>query len=98
MEVPCRVLALLVYVVPPNTTVSGPRHVEVPCHVLALLVYVVPPNTTVSGPRHVEVLKEKLNLHRDSHKCTMFIQDGAPCHRSKVVTDFPKKNNISVLE
>ena len=31
------------------------------------------------------------------HKCTIFIQGGAPCHRSKVATDFPK-NNISVLE
>ena len=34
----------------------------------------------------------------DIHKCTIFMQDGAPCHRSKLATDFHKKNTISVLE
>ena len=47
-------------------------------------LYFIPSNTTMSGPRYVEVLKEKLKLHRDIHKCTIFMPDGAPCHRSKV--------------
>ena len=47
-------------------------------------LYFIPPNTT-------------MKLHMDIHKCTIFTQDGAPCHRSKVATDF-LKNKISVLE
>ena len=39
----------------------------------------------MNRPKHVELLKEKLKLH-------MHIQDGAPCHRSKVLN----KNKISV--
>ena len=44
----------------------------------------------------MELLKEKLKLPMDINKCTIFMQDGAPCHRSKVATDFLKKNKISV--
>ena len=61
-------------------------------------LYFIPPNTTMNGPRYVELLKEKLKLHTDIHKCAIFMQDSAPCHRSKVTTDFLKKNKISVLE
>ena len=61
-------------------------------------LYFIPPNTTMNGPRYLELLKEKLKLHMDIHKCTIFMQDGTPCHRSKVATDFLKKNNISMLE
>ena len=32
------------------------------------------------------------------HDSTIFIQDGAPCIRSKVATEFLKKNKISVME
>ena len=61
-------------------------------------LYFLPPNTTMNGPRYVELLQEKLKLHMDIHKRTIFMQDGAPCHRSKVATDLLKKNKISVLE
>ena len=61
-------------------------------------LYFLPPNTTMNGPKYVELLKEKLNLHIDVHDCTIFVQNGASCHRSKVATDVLKKNKISVLE
>ena len=48
------------------------------------------------GPKHVEFLKEKLKLHMRG--CTIFMQYGVPCHRSKVANDFLKKNKIFVLE
>ena len=32
------------------------------------------------------------------HGCTIFVQDGVPCHQSNVATEFLKKNKISVLE
>ena len=61
-------------------------------------LYFIPPNTAMNGPKYVELLKEKLKLHMYIHGCTIFMQDGAPCHRSKVATEFLKKNEISVLE
>ena len=32
------------------------------------------------------------------HNCTIFMQDGTPCHCSKIVTDFFKPNKITLLE
>ena len=61
-------------------------------------LYCIPPDTTTNEPRDAESLKEKLTLQRNSHKCTLFMTNGAPCHRSKIVTDFLKNNKITVLE
>ena len=61
-------------------------------------LYYIPPNTSMNGLKHVELLKEKLKLHMHVHGCTIFMQNGALCHRSKVATEFLKKNQISVLE
>ena len=61
-------------------------------------LYFIPPNTTMNGPKYVELLKEKLKLDMHVHRCTIFTQDGAPCHRSRVAIEFLKKNKISVLE
>ena len=46
------------------------------------------PGTTMNGPRYVELLAGKLNFHMAVHNCTIFVQDGAPCHRSKVAKTF----------
>ena len=32
------------------------------------------------------------------HKCKIFLQNGAPCHSSKVVTQFLKLKKIQVLD
>jgi len=32
------------------------------------------------------------------HNCTIFMQDGAPCHRSKVAKTFLAENRIKVLD
>ena len=64
----------------------------------AASLYVIPSNTTMNGPKYVELLKDKLKLYMHVHGCTIFMQDGAPYHRSKVDTEFLKKNKISVLE
>ena len=47
-----------------------------------------PHGTTMNGPRYVELLEEKLKIHMAVHNCTVFMQDGAPCHRSKVAQLF----------
>ena len=39
------------------------------------------------------MLKDKLEIHTLAiHECNMFMQDSAPCHHSKLVSDFLKKN------
>ena len=55
-------------------------------------LYFIPPNTTLNGLKYVELLEEKLKLYMHVYGCIIFMLDGAPCLRLKVVTDFPKKN------
>ena len=58
----------------------------------------LPPETTINGPKYVQMLSEKLKLHLQVHNCQIFMQDGAPCHRSKVAKNFLDSNNIDLLE
>jgi len=64
---------------PPNQMIWG----GMSCFGAAGL-YFIPPNTTLNGLRYAQLLKEKLKLHMDIQKCTIFMQDGAPCHRFKM--------------
>ena len=48
----------------------------------------------MNAPEYVELLK----VHMHFHGCTIFMQDGAPCHRSKVDTEVLTKNTFSVLQ
>ena len=62
-------------------------------------IYVVatmkrPPSPMVSW----NYSKRGWNWNMHVHSCTMFMQDGTPCHQSKAFTDFLKKNMISVLK
>jgi len=58
----------------------------------------LPPGTTINGPRYVELLAEKLKIHMAVHNCIIFMQAGAPCHRSKVAKTFLPENRIKVLD
>ena len=58
----------------------------------------LPPGTTMNGPKYVQMLSEKLKLHLQVHNCQIFMQDGVPCHRSKVAKNFLDNNNIDLLE
>ena len=58
----------------------------------------LPPGTTINGPKYVQMFSEKLKLHLQVHNCQIFMQDGAPCHRSKVAKNFVDRNNIDLLE
>lgn len=58
----------------------------------------LPKNTTMNGQRYLEVLKSKLEMHMDIHNTEIFMQDGAPCHRSKMVTSWLRSKGIDVLE
>ena len=54
----------------------------------AVGLHFILPNTTINRPKYVEVLKEKLKLHIHDDGCAFFMQDGAPCHRSMIATEF----------
>ena len=58
----------------------------------------LPPNTTMNGERYLQVLKEKLQLHMGVSRCSIFMQDGAPCHRSRLVTSWLMNQAITLLE
>jgi len=61
-------------------------------------LFFLPPGTTMNGQKYVDLLKEKLEVHMAIHKCNTFMHDGAPCHRSKIVTQFLKSKKIQILD
>ena len=61
-------------------------------------LFFLPPGTTMNGQKYLDLLKNKLELHMAVHKCSVFMQDGAPCHRAKIVTQFLKAQKINILD
>ena len=57
-----------------------------------------PPGTTMNGKKYVNLLEEKLELHMQVHQCTIFMLDGAPCHRSKLASAFLKSKGVKTLD
>ena len=57
----------------------------------------LPPGTAMNGSRYVDLLKEKLEMHMNIHRCTVFMHDGAPCHRLKVVKQFLFEKGVATL-
>ena len=58
----------------------------------------LPTGTTMNGQKYLEWLQDKLKLHMEIHGSTILMQDGAPRHRSKLVTPWLTANSIEVLE
>jgi len=58
----------------------------------------LPPKTTINGQKYLELLGELLVMHMTIHRCEIFMHDGAPCHRSRVVNNFLASENIQVLD
>ena len=52
----------------------------------------------MNGVRYRSMLEDKLEINMAIYKYNIFMQDGAPCHRSKLMSDFPLKNNIKMLD
>ena len=61
-------------------------------------LFCLTPGTTMNGAKYLELLKNKLQLHMNVHECTIFMQDGAPCHKAKIVSNFLKSKKIQVLD
>ena len=49
-------------------------------------LFFLPKNTTMNGERYKKVLEDHLLPFMRFHRCSFFLQDGAPCHKSKLVT------------
>ena len=62
------------------------------------VLYFLPVGVTLNGSRFVNLLREKLQLHMAVHQCSVFIDDGAPCHQFKVVQSFLDHQRSNMLE
>ena len=60
-------------------------------------LYFLKPGTTMNGVKYAELLKDKLPTHMPIHETSIFMHDGAPCHRSQIVKKFLTDNQINVL-
>ncbi len=61
-------------------------------------LYFLPKNTTMNGERYQEVLEEHLLPFMGIHRCTHFLQDGAPCHASKRIKAFLAQQDFQVID
>ena len=61
-------------------------------------IYFLKPNTTMNGAKYAELLKDKLLTHTAIHQSLIFMHDGAPCHRSKIVKQFLTEKHIKILD
>ena len=63
-------------------------------------LFFLTPGTTwnKNGTKYLELLKNKFQLHMNVHECTIFMQDGAPCHKAKIVSNFLKSKKIQVCD
>ena len=52
----------------------------------------------MNSERYIELLETHFLQMFSLHKCQIFMQDGAPCHKSKKVMKWFKDHNITLLE
>ena len=61
-------------------------------------LYFLTPETTLNGKNCLDLLKDKLKLHMSTHESKIFMHDGAPCHKAKVVTSYLKNEKVEVIQ
>ena len=61
-------------------------------------LYFLPSGKTINGEKYVNLWKSMLEIHMTDHNCQIFMHDGTPCHRSKVVKKFLEQKQIQTLE
>ena len=61
-------------------------------------LYFLQPGTIINGPKYLHLLRDKLEIHMIVHDCIVFMHDGAPCHRAKLVKNFLQENNVDILD
>ena len=61
-------------------------------------LYFLPQKTTMNGDRYMGVLQDKLFPFMKFHGCSHFLQDGAPCHKSKKVMALLNQQEFQVMD
>ena len=61
-------------------------------------LFFLPIETTMNVFRHNKMLEKKIEIYMTIHECNMFMQDGARCQFSKLVSNFYEKKNIKMLD
>ena len=61
-------------------------------------LYFLATGSNMNGPKYAELLNNKLLLHMAVHSTLIFMHDGAPCHRSKIVKRFLEENHVTTLD
>ena len=63
-------------------------------------LYFFVPGTTINGLKYVQLFQEKLitGMYMVVHNTSIFMHDGAPCHGSKVVSEYLRKSKVEVLD
>jgi len=61
-------------------------------------LFFLPPKTTMNGEKYKAVLENHLLPSMQMHESTHFLQDGAPCHKSKLVMWFLKDANFHIID
>ncbi|KAG7158960.1 Transposable element Tcb2 transposase-like 3 [Homarus americanus] len=61
-------------------------------------LYFLPKNVTMKGTNYIEVLRDHMLPFWPIHQCHHFMHDGAPGHKSKIVTKFLSDNETDMLE
>jgi transposase len=61
-------------------------------------IFFLPRNVTMNGERYQEVLEDHLLPFMAIHRCTHFLQDGAPCHSSKRIKNYLSDKPFEVMD
>ena len=61
-------------------------------------LYFLPKGQTTNASRYISVLDDHLLNFMNIHKCTLFQQDAAPCHKAKSVMNWFQTENVRVLK
>ena len=61
-------------------------------------IYFVEPNEKMNARMYTEVLQRHLKRSMQKTGCSIFMQDGAPCHKAKSVMEWLADHNVSVLK
>ena len=61
-------------------------------------LYFLLPGSTINSSRYVKLLEEKFKILLNIHQETVFMHDGAPCHRFKAVKQSLAKKRLATLD
>ena len=61
-------------------------------------IYFVEPNEKMNARMYTEVLQRHLKRSMQKTGCSIFMQDGAPCHKAKSVMEWLADHDVPVLE